>query len=471
MRGLWRIGAVLAALSLWACQGEIPGDPTKPTTPPKDPYAACTDPNTCCCTAADPNCAPENRLDCVGDPDKGVVCTCRGLWDCSKNPKKCEQGAPIPPGGGDWDCTWTEFKYTCTKKLPPGTPPGQNPQDLPGGGGWACTWKDTEFKWECTREPPNPSNKPQGTGAWKCVVQDGKLICDRIDTPTEPPPGTGKWNCQTDAKTGKTICTSETPGGGLPPGGSDWKCNKTMKNGVPTWVCYGKGSDNNPPGGGGWTCTKVDEFGTWKCEKPEDTSDYPPGGGWYSCVKGSEFNGTQCEKVPTEPTPPTPTPKPGDKCIVGEKMWCDGLQYCGWGQVMCDPKTGKWTTKLDANGKEILDCNELATGERPNTVCACFHFFFNPSCCERPDCIVPPGTNGQICPQSKGGLCDYCNPQKSECKEPQAKCIVTNAHETFCGKLCGPTAPCPAGYQCMVVKLNGGQTTNQCVPADYSCYY
>jgi len=196
-----------------------------------------------------------------------------------------------------------------------------------------------------------------------------------------------------------------------------------------------------------------------------------PGGGWYSCVKGSEFNGTQCEKVPTEPTPPTPTPKPGDTCVIGEKMWCDGLQYCGWGQVMCDPKTNKWKTKLDSNGKEILDCNELATGERPNTVCACFHFFFNPSCCERPDCIVPPGTNGQICPASAGGLCDYCNPQKSECKEAQAKCIVTNAHETFCGRLCSTTAPCPNGYQCMVVKLNGGQSTNQCVPADYSCYY
>jgi hypothetical protein len=303
-----------------------------------------------------------------------------------------------------------------------------------------------------------------------CKVEGDKLVCERSDAPPPPPGGGGTWKCETDKETGKTTCTKTDSGGGLPPGGGNWKCNLTSKNGVPTWVCYGTSSGGTPPGGNGWTCVPAAN-NQWKCEKPQDSGDYPPGGGWYSCVKGSEFNGTKCEKVPSEPTPPTPQPKPGDKCLINGTMWCDGLQYCGWGQVKCDPKTGKWETKLDANGKEILNCQELATGERPNTVCACFHFFFNPACCERPDCIVPDGSKGQICPPSKGQLCDYCNPMKSECKEPDAKCIVTNAHETFCGQYCGGGKQCPSGYQCMVVKLQGGQSTNQCVPADYSCYY
>ena len=107
----------------------------------------------------------------------------------------------------------------------------------------------------------------------------------------------------------------------------------------------------------------------------------------------------------------------------------------------------------------------MAQGKVPNTVCACFHFFFNPMCCESPDCLVPPNTNGQICPKSKGGLCDYCNPLKPECTGRGAKCVVTNAHETFCGQDCA-NAPCPQGYMCLPAKGN----SKQCVPADFSCY-
>ena len=45
--------------------------------------------------------------------------------------------------------------------------------------------------------------------------------------------------------------------------------------------------------------------------------------------------------------------------------------------------------KLNVNGKVMLDCQEsMAKGKVPNTVCACYHFFFNPACCERKDCIM-----------------------------------------------------------------------------------
>jgi hypothetical protein len=452
MNVLWRSLMTVAVFALLGCQGELPGD-DKPIDPKVDPNAPCTDPAKCC---------PKDKMKCYGDPDKGIVCTCSDLWDCSKNPNKCDQEAPTPDGGTGWDCEWTEFTYTCEKKGDKNNPP-----DVPGGGDWYCKYDDNEQAWKCTKKsPPNPTNKPEGTSAWKCKVENGQLVCERKDGPVPPPTGGGQWKCDS----AKDNCEKLDENKGLPPGGSNWKCNKTTKNGVATWVCYGESS--TPPGGNGWNCTKMKtEFGKdiWKCEKPEGPGDTPPGGGYWSCVKGSEFNGTKCEKVDKPPTPPGPTPTPGSKCKINEKMWCDGLVYCGWGQVDCDPKTGTWRVK-NVNGKVMLDCQEsMAGGKVPNTVCACYHFFFNPSCCERKDCIVPPGSKGQNCPKSAGKLCDYCNPMKPECVGKGAKCIVTNAHETFCGRECSKK-PCPSGYTCMTVKLKVG-TTKQCVPNDYSCYY
>lgn len=393
---------------------------------------------------------PADKMICTGDPDTGTLkCTCNDLWDCSKNPVKCTQPTPTPdgvPGGNGWQCSWAEFKYTCTKKGPDNGVP-------PGGSGWSCVYDKEYGGWKCTENPPVPN----GASKWSCTVANGKLEC--VEVPgTKPPPGGGNtWDCTKDAS-GKMICTT----GDLPPGGGNWKCSQITKAGVPTWVCVGDSTGNPPPGGNGWNCVKMEnEFDKWKCEKPADTPPTaPPGGGSYQCVKGTEFGGTKCEEVP---------PKKGDDlCLINEKMWCDGLQYCGWGQVVCDPATGKWKTKT-LNGKQILDCQELADGSRPNTVCACYHFFFNPACCERPDCIVPSGTKGQICPKSQGGLCDYCNPMQSEC-QAGGKCIVTNNHETFCGQACSPTQPCPNLYNCMTVKTQVG-TVNQCVPADFSCYF
>ena len=436
-RSILQAVAFVATLSLAGCGGVMGLE--------EDPNGPGTGSNTQC---------PADKMICVGDPDTGALkCQCNDLWDCSKNPVKCTQPTPtpegaMPAGGNGWECTWTEFKYTCSKK----GPPDQNPP--PGGSGWSCQYDSEYGGWKCTENPPVPN----GASKWSCTVKNGALECVEVT----PPPVTGNntWNCGTDAS-GKYVCTT----GDLPPGGSNWKCSQVTKGGVPTWVCVGDSSGNPAPGGNGWTCAPMEnEFNKWKCEKPVDTPPQtPPGGGTYQCVKGTEFGGTKCEEAP-KPPPGTSN----DLCKINEKMWCDGLQYCGWGQVACDPATGKWKTKV-VNGKTIHDCQELSNGARPNTVCACYHFFFNPACCERPDCLVPSGSTPQICGPSQGGLCDYCNPMQSECKN-NGKCIVTNNHETFCGQPCSTTQPCPANYNCMTVKTQVG-TVNQCVPADFSCYF
>jgi hypothetical protein len=158
-----------------------------------------------------------------------------------------------------------------------------------------------------------------------------------------------------------------------------------------------------------------------------------------------------------------------ESCLPGEKKWCAGtLQYDGWSIVECNPVKMKWNMIFTGSGY-AYDCHELSEDRRPNTMCACYHFYANSSCCETPDCVIPAGTDGQICPPSPGNICDYCNPQKSECKEPGAKCLVTNTHETFCGRDCS-TQVCPTGYVCQTITLQTG-TAHQCVPDDFSCYY
>jgi hypothetical protein len=119
----------------------------------------------------------------------------------------------------------------------------------------------------------------------------------------------------------------------------------------------------------------------------------------------------------------------------------------------------------------VLDCNETITGGKiPDTLCACYHFFFSSYCCQREDCVLPKGTSGQVCPASAGNICDYCDPQQlGQCAEAGAFCVVTQASETFCGKDCAST-PCPTGYTCMSVQAKTG-VVQQCVPSDMSCYY
>lgn len=459
--------AMALILAVGACNGSsapFNGTGTGTGTGTGNGNQPCTDPLVCC---------PAEKMVCTGNPDEGIVCTCDALWDCSLNPNKCSQDAPTPGGGGDWNCNWTEFSYECDKTGTENQPPD-------GGSDWNCTWQAGEGKWKCSKTggfPPNPNNSAPGASQWGCVVQNGTLTCDKKGTTNPPPTGGGTWTCKdttgqpcTPGSGAGCVCQKDDTGGGLPPGGGNWKCNKVNLGGKLTWVCYGEvPPGGSPPGGGGWDCIKV---GTqngqdlWKCVKPDEPGDQPPGGGHFSCAKGSEFNGTKCEEVDQPPTPPTPYPIPGQKCVPGTKMWCDGLQYCGWGQVTCAPN-GSWPTTT-VNGKTIIDCQELSDGKRPNTVCACYHFYFNPACCERPDCLVPAGSQGQICPKSAGKLCDYCNPQKNDCTETGAYCLVTNTMETFCGKGCTVDGNCPNGYQCILLK---NKPNKQCVPSDFSCYY
>ena len=465
------LGVVLV-LAVAACTGETPASNPSPGTCSgtgsndqdcTDPLKPCTDPLKCC---------PADKMVCTGEPDTGIVCSCSDLWDCSLDPNKCSQEAPTPPGGGDWGCTWNEFVYRCTKT-------GSESDAPDGGSDWNCTWQASEGSWTCTKNghPPNPTNNPIGAARWTCLLQGSQLVCSKKGSgPPPPTPGpiTG-WTC-TDPTTGQPCapgsgadctCQQEQTGGGLPPGGANWKCNKVNLGGKLTWVCYGEvPPGGSPPGGGGWDCIEVgpqDGQVLWKCVKPDDASDHPPGGGFFSCMKGSEFNGTRCEKVDQ---PPTPIPLPGQTCVPGQKMWCDGLQYCGWGQVTC-AQNGSWPTTT-INGKTVIDCQELGDGKRPNTTCACYHYFFNPACCERPDCLVPAGSQGQTCPKSAGKLCDYCNPQLNDCAEAGAYCLVTNTMETFCGKGCTVDGDCPKDYRCLAL---ANKPNKQCIPSDFSCYY
>jgi hypothetical protein len=171
---------------LVACTGEAnltgdppagPGQPLDPGSPDPhqtDPYAPCTDRDTCC-TSAD--------VQCTGDPDNNPTCTCTTLWDCSQDPSKCEQDKQVPTGGGTWTCEWTEQAYTCK---------GGDPSSPPGGSGWNCENDAETGQWICTKQPPNPANTPGGTSVWKCKVENGKIVCVREGG---PPPAKHEGNC------------------------------------------------------------------------------------------------------------------------------------------------------------------------------------------------------------------------------------------------------------------------------------
>jgi hypothetical protein len=279
-------------------------------------------------------------------------------------------------------------------------------------------------------------------------------------------PDPAAWSCNAEG----SVCMKVDDNNGLPPGSKDSACHLATKNGQATWYCFGLSKGAAPPGGQGWTCTKFDNTPAgerYRCLRPDSPQERPPGGGHWVCYKGTRYGGHVCAKTPAPPAPPSITPGP---CKPGQRMWCDGLTYSGWGQVSCDPATGMWKTVVH-NGKKMLDCQSLSDGRRPNTLCACYHYYFNPICCERVDCVLPPTVTGQICPKGGGKLCDHCNPMLKECAEPGAACLVSNAHETFCGRDCASDgASCPSGYTCMMVKQKTG-TTKQCVPSDISCYF
>ena len=372
-------------------------------------------------------CCSAEELVCTGNPDGDTACACFRSWDCEKavKPEKCTQAtADTPDGQSGWTCRVEGGREICTRPTG-GVPSGRN--------GWTCV--ESGAGAECARV----TNTPDGSASWSCAYQGAGKTCvatsggDSPSSPAAGPSGGDSWSCQKD-ELGREVCKKA----GEVPGAGSWMC--VWKNG--SIVC--EGTSSSPPGGNGWTCTQNSETGVWTCTKPQGPGDTPPGGGTWSCTSSSELGGAQCVQ--------TPSPKSGQKCIPGQKRWCDGEIYCGYGIQVCAPD-GTWDET----------CTERADGKRPSTVCACYHFYFNPQCCETPDCIVPSGTDGQICPASQGGYCDYCNPQQPECKA--GKCIVTPQNEAYCGQDCAGGKPCPAGSAC-----KGVDGKVQCVPTDGSCY-
>lgn len=316
--------ALLASM-LTACMGqteelngEEPGSPTNPTPNPSDPFAPCVD-ESCC--------APNEKV-CTGDPDNGLVCKCYKVWDCD-NPKKCE--APLlPPGDGSWSCTWSKSALTCTGGSASKPPTGSN--------GWTCK-KNANGTFTCTASPPNPSNKPQGTTVWSCVVTNGLVVCERKDPttpppttpPVTPPPSKPVENCGdgidndgdglVDSK--DPDCPSTPPASQCPPGkeccdGKDNNGDGRVDEGN---VCGSlPGSEPCPPGAiqscdcycgvhrkckpdGTWGPCKVDH----NCQVAQITTHAQCGAGTYcdfgKCVpSGPSWFGAQCKTHADCPT-------------------------------------------------------------------------------------------------------------------------------------------------------------------------
>jgi hypothetical protein len=391
-------------------------------------------------------CCSDEELICNGDPDNGtVVCSCYKDWDCDSNasPTKCSQNpASTPDGKTGWKCSVEGSTESCSKS---GTAPS-------GKNGWSCS--SSGGMTVCTRS----TNTPDGSNSWSCSYSSDVKTCTKAQTAdgggssadTGFPPG---WNCKVETN-GSITCTKTS--GDVPPGGGTWSCTFTSG----TITC--EGTSSTVPGGNGWSCKKSDELGTYRCTK-SDSGGQPDGKQRWACVSGSAYGGkTICVLLP---------PKGSSKeCYSGQKMWCDGWTYCGYGQVTCG-SNGTWARKTNPKtGALDYDCQELSDGTRPNTVCACYFYKYTKSCCENPDCIVPAGTTGQTCGKSAGKYCDYCNPTTPECVGTDALCAVTASGEHFCAQDCAGGGSCPTGSTCTAV-TSDGQTYYQCIPSDGSCYY
>jgi hypothetical protein len=310
---------------------------------------------------------------------------------------------------------------------------------------------------------------------------DGGPTSDSGPTSDGPPCCGGSWSC-TGGDVGDTCRALFAA---LPPGPSPWRCHQRDD----AWQCDGKHPVGGvpippaPPGSKPWSCETIAVVGSSpdgslpypgydeivRCSRPVAATDKPPAVDHVACVLGSAFSGLRCTILAAPAKPPTPWAAPDERCEPGQRRWCEGLQYSGWGQLTCLP-SGRWPTKT-VNGKQVLDCQELPNGRRPDTLCACYSFYPKLDCCERVDCVVALRDDGaessQLCPQSEGKACDYCNPQKPECKGSDSQCLLTNIGEAFCAEPCGPAKSCPQGYTCETIK---NRPLDYCVPADLGCY-
>jgi hypothetical protein len=318
-------------------------------------------------------------------------------------------------------------------------------------------WNCTENLQKCSQPLPTPNNV--NGWQWMCNWTRDKYLCvatlkespnqnGTIDSASSNVPQLKKgWNCEKTAESEAAFL--QTIFGAA--GEARWSCSKEI---IPT-------PSNNSAGKDAWACA-VKSSGT-----PGTTPSTSGTPDELSCARiNNETLG-----VPGSPLLPTPTPDAGiapsaqplkGECVPGSKKWCDGLQYCGWGQVSCGAN-GYWERTY--RGK--LNCFEPSDQRRPATKCACYSTYYNQACCEDPtSCLIPAGQNGQICPPSPGRLCDYCNERASECVEGQ--CIVSKNNETFCGRNCRFDAECGVGYTCKRVKVHH-QSLMQCYPNGGRC--
>jgi len=163
------------------------------------------------------------------------------------------------------------------------------------------------------------------------------------------------------------------------------------------------------------------------------------------------------------------------ECIPGTRKWCDGTTYCGWGIATCG-EDGRWPL-VERAGQWIERCIEDGSGLRPDTPCACRYYFFNSECCERPDCVIPANTNGQVCQPSAGGYCDPCSLETPECTAGRLCAVFQQLNakqertfESFCtGMSCEGPHDCDEGQACVRISTRLNSTQRRCVPEGGSC--
>jgi len=320
-----------------------------------------------------------------------------------------------------------------------------------------------------------PRDDPASSGGLtECTDPSRCCAPDKLHCVGDPDLGvvcacTDFWDCGENLEKCRAPLTT-------PDGQGEWQC---AWNDL-AFVCKRPGSEAVPPQGDGrWFCRWISEEQTWECTSSPWTPSGPAGTGDWRCTIDLELRLIVCERTgaadgegttPTE-TPQQPPVEATEVCVVGQRLWCEGSDFCGWGLVDCDPATGTWMTK-EVEGEQRVDCRNTAQGRRPDTLCACYHYSFAAQCCERPDCLVEPdaaGQYGQICPANEGKLCDYCDPVlESSCTEPGGMCLMVKTKESFCVRDCA-SQPCPTGYKCTNV-TTPSSSSRQCVPEDMSCF-
>lgn len=179
-------------------------------------FAACGDEENGLTTDPYPS-DPNDPVICIGDPDTTIVCKKQSeFWDCSTMPNgevKCSQKEPVvPPGGAGWTCKAVAGKVVCTTDKKDAGPSGDsdwscvnNPSGgttcekaapvPPGGGTWNCGY-DKEFNWHCTKVGGPAADAGTGTdsGTVTPPPQGSGKTCFKPDTTTTlPTPPEGSW--------------------------------------------------------------------------------------------------------------------------------------------------------------------------------------------------------------------------------------------------------------------------------------